>query len=203
MEPIISFNMLEMLVAKMEHHKVCTRWAPWLHTKIQKDHHMQVCQDFILNQNEAEGDSFTKHHWWWDVVSPWAGVKTALWNGDTWIPSPMKKNFKMHPQWVVMGPVFWDRKGVILLYIMEPRQTINSNHYMAMLTKLNAWASRARPEKMTTFLWTHDNTRTHASLEIMELTANLGWTVLPHPPYSLDLVPSHFHMFGPMEDNTA
>jgi len=30
--------------------------------------------------------------------------------------------------------------------------------------------------------------------------ANLGWTVLPHPPYSLDLAPSDFHLFGPMKD---
>ena len=34
----------------------------------------------------------------------------------------------------------------------------------------------------------------------MEHIANLGWTVLPHPPYSPDLAPSDFHLFGPMKD---
>ena len=33
----------------------------------------------------------------------------------------------------------------------------------------------------------------------MEHVANLGWTVLPHPQYNLDLVPSCFHLFRPME----
>jgi histone-lysine N-methyltransferase SETMAR len=30
--------------------------------------------------------------------------------------------------------------------------------------------------------------------------AKFGWTVLPHPPYSSDLVPSDFHLFGPLKD---
>jgi hypothetical protein len=34
----------------------------------------------------------------------------------------------------------------------------------------------------------------------MEHIVNLGWTVVPHPPYSLDLVPSDFHLFEPMKD---
>ena len=32
---------------------------------------------------------------------------------------------------------------------------------------------------------------------MVEHIANLGWIVLPHPQYSLDLVPFEFHMFGP------
>jgi histone-lysine N-methyltransferase SETMAR len=27
----------------------------------------------------------------------------------------------------------------------------------------------------------------------------LGWTVLPHPPYSPDLTPSDFHLFGQLK----
>jgi len=34
----------------------------------------------------------------------------------------------------------------------------------------------------------------------MEHIVNLGWTALPHPPYSLDLAPSDFHLFRPMKD---
>jgi hypothetical protein len=29
---------------------------------------------------------------------------------------------------------------------------------------------------------------------------NLGWTVVPHPPYSPDLAHSEFHLFGSMKD---
>jgi len=34
----------------------------------------------------------------------------------------------------------------------------------------------------------------------VEHIVNLGWTVVPHPPYGTDLAPSDFHLFGPMKD---
>ena len=34
----------------------------------------------------------------------------------------------------------------------------------------------------------------------MEHIADLGWTVLPHPVYSLDMGPSDFYLFGPIKD---
>jgi histone-lysine N-methyltransferase SETMAR len=42
----------------------------------------------------------------------------------------------------------------------------------------------------------HDKTRRHTSLRTREHTTKMGWRVLPHPPYSPDLAPSDFHLFG-------
>jgi histone-lysine N-methyltransferase SETMAR len=42
----------------------------------------------------------------------------------------------------------------------------------------------------------HDHTR----LKTQEAITKLGWTVLPHPPYSPDLAPSYFHFFGALKD---
>ena len=115
--------------------------------------------------------------------------------------SPSKKKFKTLPSaGEVMCTVFWDRKGVILLDFLEPGQTIKSDSYIAMLTKLKAQISRVRPEKKTTFLLQHDNARPHTSLKTVEHIVNLGWTVVPHSPYSPDLAPSDFHLFGLMKD---
>jgi len=96
-----------------------------------------------------------------------------------------------------------DGKAVILHNFPEPGQTINSDRFVAVLTKLKAQTSRVRPEKMKTFLLQHNNARPHTSLKTMEHTANLGWTVLPHPPYSPDLAPSDFHLFGMIEDGLS
>jgi len=46
----------------------------------------------------------------------------------------------------------------------------------------------------------HDNARPHTSLRNQEAITKFGWTVLPHPPYSPDLAPSVFHLFGPLKD---
>ena len=156
-----------------------------------KEHRTQVGQD-LLNQNEVEGDSFLDriiigdetwcHHY--KLESKWQSVEWRHVN------SPSKKKFKMLPSaGKMMCTVFWDRKGVILLDFLEPGQTINSDRYIAMLTKLRARISRVRPEKKTTFLLQHDNARPHTNLKTVEHIANLGWTVLPHPPYSPDLAP--------------
>ena len=53
----------------------------------------------------------------------------------------------------VMCTVFWDRKSVIFLDLLEPEQTISSDCYTVMLTKLKAGTSRVKPEKKTTFLF--------------------------------------------------
>jgi hypothetical protein len=64
------------------------------------------------------------------------------------VNSPSKKKFKTLPSaGKVMCTVFWDRKGVILLDFLEPGQTINSDSYIATLTKLKARiSSQAREE---------------------------------------------------------
>ena len=46
----------------------------------------------------------------------------------------------------------------------------------------------------------HENARTHTSLKTVEHTVKLGWTIVPHRPYSPDLAPSDFHLFGPIKD---
>ena len=134
------------------------------------------------------------------------GVTTTSWsqNGSPWsgdMNCPSKKRFKTLPSVSkVMCTVFWGTKGVILLDFLEPRQTINSDRYIAMLTKLKARISRVRPEKKTTFLLQHDSAWPHTSLKTVEHIISVGWSVIPHPPYSLDSVPSDFHLFRPMKD---
>ena len=46
----------------------------------------------------------------------------------------------------------------------------------------------------------HDNARPHTAQATTAEIAAKGWTVLPHPPYSPDLAPSDFFLFGPLKD---
>jgi hypothetical protein len=89
---------------------------------------------------------------------------------------------------------------VIVRDFLEPGQTINSDRFIATLTKLKARISRVRPEKKTTFLLQQDNARPHTSLKTMGHVAKFGWIVLPHPLYGVDLATSDFNLFGPMKD---
>ena len=81
------------------------------------------------------------------VSSLQAIVKTAA-HGVVTCELPIEKKYKRQPsEGRVIGTVFWDRKGVILLDFLDLRKTINSECYITTLIKLKILASRVRPEK--------------------------------------------------------
>jgi 5-methylcytosine-specific restriction endonuclease McrBC GTP-binding regulatory subunit McrB len=131
---------------------------------------MQVCQD-LLNQYDAEGDSFldciiTGDELWYHNYELESKQQSMEWQH---VYSPSKKKFKTLPSaGKVTSTFFWDRKGVIFLDFLEPVQTINSDCYIMMLTKMKDQLFRVRPEKKTTFLLQHDNARHHTSLKTVE-----------------------------------
>jgi hypothetical protein len=47
----------------------------------------------------------------------------------------------------------------------------------------------------------HDNTRPHTAAHTVDTLRALKFEVLKHPPYSPDLAPSDFHLFGPMKEH--
>ena len=46
----------------------------------------------------------------------------------------------------------------------------------------------------------HDNARPHTSLVTLQKLLELGWDILPHPPYSLDLAPSDYFLFRSLQN---
>jgi transposase len=49
----------------------------------------------------------------------------------------------------------------------------------------------------------HDNARPHTANKTNETLRNFKWEVLEHPPYSPDLVPSDFDLFGPLKHHLS
>jgi hypothetical protein len=47
----------------------------------------------------------------------------------------------------------------------------------------------------------HDNARPRTVAHTVDTLRALKLEVLKHPPYSPDLVPSDFHLFGPMREH--
>jgi len=80
----IGFIALETMVTKLQYHKVCDKWVPQILTQEQQEWHMQLFQD-LLNQYEAEGDSFLNH-----IISSNEIGDTITspnpWNDGKWIP---------------------------------------------------------------------------------------------------------------------
>ena len=99
-----------------------------------------------------------------------------------------------------MATVFRDREGIIHLDWLPEKTTINSDYYVEELKELRQAIKRERRGKLTRgVLLQHDNARPHVSSKTMAAIDDLGFECLPHPPYSPDLAPSDYWLFGEMK----
>jgi len=60
--------------------------------------------------------------------------------------------------------------------------------------------SKGRGLLSTGVLLQHDNARPHTARSTVATIQDLPLECLPHPPYSPDLAPSDFHVFGPLKE---
>ena len=113
------------------------------------------------------------------------------------VKSPPLRKFKVVPSVKkVMATVFWDTSGVLLVDLLPQKQTVKALRYCATLKKLKRAVWRKRPQLCNDqIIIQQDNARPHSALSTQETIKKLGWTVLTHPPYSLDLAPSDYHPF--------
>jgi hypothetical protein len=99
-------------------------------------------------------------------------------------PPPKKLKKKQPSAGKIMASVFWDSEGVIHVDFLPPHATVNAQYYSnLLLNDVHAAISKKRPGKLSKgIILLHNNAHPH--------TANLGWEILNHPFYSLDLAPS-------------
>ena len=96
-----------------------------------------------------------------------------------------------------------DYKGIVYFELLPPNRTINSVVYIEQLTKLNNAVEEKRPE-LTNWkgvVFHRDNARPHTSLITRQKLLELGWDVLPRPPYSPDLAPSDYFLFRSLQNS--
>jgi hypothetical protein len=103
-----------------------------------------------------------------------------------------------------MATVFWDTSRVLLVDFLPQGQIVNALRYCATLKKLKR-AIRRKLQQLCNdhIIMQQNNTRPHSALSKQETIKNLGWTVLPHPPYSPFLAPSDYHLFRPLKQFLA
>ena len=66
--------------------------------------------------------------------------------------------------------------------------------YLLNITTVNGFISEKQTKRK---IWLHlDNCRVHNSVESQKRTKEAGFKRTPHPPYSPDIAPSDFFLFG-------
>jgi len=97
----------------------------------------------------------------------------------------------------ILASIFWDQDGILLIDYLPKSQTINAEeYYSSLLVHLKDTLKEKRCGKVTKgVLSLHDNAPAHQALATQKKLAYLDFQCLDHPPYSLDLAPSDYHLF--------
>jgi len=110
-------------------------------------------------------------------------------------PAPNNSECK-NPLEMFSPRFFFDQDGTPLIDCLPQGQTINAEYYSPLLVQLNDILKEKRRGKFTNgVLFLHDNAPAHRALATQKKLAYLGFQCLDHPPYSLDLAPSDYHLF--------
>ena len=101
-----------------------------------------------------------------------------------------------------MVVVFWNHTGALLVSVLWKGETFNSETAVEQLRRLDvAVREMGRPKRGLKGMRLHwDNARPHFSKLTRAEIDELGLSVLPHPPYSPDLAPSDFFLFGYLKE---
>lgn len=113
-------------------------------------------------------------------------------------PEPEPKG-ELHPKKVLLS-VWWGIHGIIHYELLPANTNITAAYYCAQLDRLMTKLQQTRPGRDKIY-FLHDNARPHVAKMTRLKLLELGWEVLPHPPYSPDLAPSDYHLFRALRNH--
>jgi histone-lysine N-methyltransferase SETMAR len=97
----------------------------------------------------------------------------------------------------IMLCIWWDMSGVSYFDLLDINETITADVYSQQLQRLNEvlLQKRSTLANQKDVILLHDNSRSHVAKLTQQKIEQLGWEVLPHPPWSPDLSPTDYHLF--------
>lgn len=96
-----------------------------------------------------------------------------------------------------MAVTFFDSRGLVYQEFVHKPHTVNQIRFRQIFTHFDIAFQNRRPRatiRGRRFIHL-DNASSHTAFLTRQHMTNLGWTVLPHPPYSPDLAPNDFWFY--------
>jgi len=101
-----------------------------------------------------------------------------------------------------LASIFWDQDGILLIDYLPKGRTINVEYYLYLLVQMKDILKEKYCRKVTKgVLFLHNNALAHRARATQKKLAYLGFHCLDHPPYSLDLAPSDYHLLPGLKKN--
>jgi len=157
------------------------------------ENRLHICRNLLSCHNESNfferlitcDESWVQYDNRWNQ-SQWLRPNQAAWA----VPK------QMHPKRQLLC-VWWGVNGVVHWELLPINKKITAEVYSEQLQKVH---DRMRRPHFTTIsrkgvILQHDGARPHTGKVTLNKIQELGWEVLPRPPYSPDLAPSDYCLF--------
>ena len=168
-------------------------WIPHELTPHQLQTRVNACMELLTSHRNYEWlrNLITGDEKWVMYVNhtrkrQWLGV------GQSGVATPKRD---LHPKMVMLS-VWWNARGVIHWELRPTGNTVTVDVYCEQLDRVAA-KLQGKQDKV---YFLHDNARPHIAKSTRQKLLELGWTVLPHPPYSPDLAPTAYRLFRSLAD---
>jgi hypothetical protein len=113
--------------------------------------------------------------------------------------TPQKKPKAIFSAGKIMTAVFWNSKGIIHLDFPTGKKIINVQYYSNLLNESEV-GNPLKAKKKAGFSLLPPGQLSSSNFCFNDGNLlKLKWDLLPHLPYSSDLAPSAYHLFGPMK----
>jgi len=173
-------------------------WVPHELSDNQKSVRITICNSLLIRHKKCSflEQIVTSDEKWVIHDNP---ERCFQWLSEGQTPVPTAKA-GLHPKKSLLC-VWWDCRGVIMFEVLEEGQTVNADLYCEQLDKLHSKLKikRSRLVNRNELIILHDNAKPHSAKKTSNKLRELGYEVLPHPPYSPDIAPSDYHLFRSLE----
>jgi len=172
-------------------------WIPHDLNQAQLKMRVDMCQQLLNSRRTFNWlDNLITGDEKWVVYTNPRRKRQWLKRGQPAVPTPKAG---LHPKKRMLS-IWWNVKGVIYWELLPEKSTVTGIKYRTQLCKLAAEVERRRLITGQIY-FQHDNAKPHVNKIVKEKLAELGWDLLPHPPYSPDLAPSDYHLFRSLSND--
>ena len=178
--------------------KMSCRFVPHQLTNVQKQNRRDICKQWLdtfhndsstaLSGLVTGDETILKQYESHDKAS------SAVWCYENEVPVPQVSNSKWTKR--VMVCTFFMRSGHLISIPVEQNKTVTANWYATVALPQMVQAFDAKRRNRTHFRLHHDNAPAHSAKQTQDYLSQNNIRVLPHPPYSPDLAPADFFLFG-------
>ncbi len=199
----LAFGCDESTVRKRLHElgftKKLDKWVPHRLTDLNKFNRLQVCISLLSRfSKEPFLDRIITCDEKWVLYdnSHRSGSWVQMGSAAGTAPKP-----ELHPKKILMS-VWWTAKGIVHVDYLKPGETITADVYCSEIEAVHRklHISHAAIVNRKGVLLLHDNARPHIASLTNQKLKEVGWEILPHPPYSPDISPSDYHLFLSMSN---